>query len=156
ILHPGRAKPFFGRHPWVFAGAIASLPPGTQDGDEVALYSHAGNFIARGLFNSRSKIRVRLYSWDADAQLDDDFFNSRIADAVSLRRDVLGLTGAGRACRLVFSESDGLSGLVVDQYDQWLVTQFTSFGLAQRRESLVRSLRALLQPTGIYLRTERG
>ena len=62
----------------------------------------------------------------------------------------------GTACRLVFSEGDGLSGLVVDRYDRWLVVQFTSLGLAQRREILADLLEERLQPEGIFLRTERG
>jgi 23S rRNA (cytosine1962-C5)-methyltransferase len=64
--------------------------------------------------------------------------------------------GPGRACRLVFSEGDGLSGLTVDQYDRWLVVQFTSLGMAQRRAMLAELLVELLRPEGIFLRTERG
>jgi 23S rRNA (cytosine1962-C5)-methyltransferase len=64
--------------------------------------------------------------------------------------------GPGKACRLVFSESDGLSGLIVDAYDHWLVVQFTSLGLAQRREMIADCLEELIRPEGIYLRTERG
>jgi hypothetical protein len=65
ILKPRRAQPFFGRHPWVFAGAIASVEGEPRDGAEVDLVSHAGNFVARGLFNGQSKIRVRLAPDDA-------------------------------------------------------------------------------------------
>jgi 23S rRNA (cytosine1962-C5)-methyltransferase len=69
---------------------------------------------------------------------------------------MLGLDGPGRACRLVFSEADGLSGLTVDRYDRWLVVQFTSLGLAVRRELLTGLLVELVKPEGVYLRTERG
>jgi len=62
ILQPKRARPFYGRHPWVFTSAIASVEGSPADGDEVDLVSDTGNFIARGLFNSQSNIRVRLYS----------------------------------------------------------------------------------------------
>src|SRR5213076_2890118 len=85
-----------------------------------------------------------------------DFFRARLASALHLRRDVLKLSGPGQACRLVFSESDGLSGLVVDQYDRWLVVQFTSLALAERRDLFADLLTELVQPEGIYLRTERG
>jgi 23S rRNA (cytosine1962-C5)-methyltransferase len=155
-LRPRRARPFFGRHPWVFAGAIASVEGEPADGAEVELCSHAGNFVARGLYNSQSKIRVRLYSWAPDEPLDRDFFRRRLSAAIRLRRDILGWCGPGTACRLVFSEGDGLSGLTVDRYDRWLVVQFTSLALAQRREMLAEVLCELLQPEGIYLRTERG
>src|SRR5436305_7352920 len=111
ILRQRRARPFFGRHPWVYAGAIAEVIGEPADGDVVDLYSHTGNFVARGLYNSRSKIRVRLYSWSDDVALDRAFFQQRLEAAFRLRREVLGYTGPGRACRLVFSEADGLSGL---------------------------------------------
>src|SRR5439155_518346 len=84
------------------------------------------------------------------------FFRDRLAAAARLRRDVLRLDGPGRACRLVFSEGDGLSGLTVDRYDRWLVVQFTSLALAQRRDLLAELLAELTGAEGIYLRTERG
>ncbi len=155
ILQPRRARPFYGRHPWVYAGAIAAVEGTPADGDVVDLISHAGQFVARGLYNSRSKIRVRLYTWDADVPLDRAFFRSRLEDAIELRR-LLRLEGPRQACRLVFSEGDGLSGCIIDRYDRWLALQFTSLGLAQRREWIVEALVDLLQPTGIYQRTERG
>ena len=96
------------------------------DGDAVDLYSHAGNFVARGLYNGRSKIRVRLYSWAPDVPLDDAFFRGRLDAAARLRGEVLGLDRPGRACRLVFSEGDFLSGLAIDRYADWFVVQFIS------------------------------
>jgi 23S rRNA (cytosine1962-C5)-methyltransferase len=155
LLQPKRARPFYGRHPWVFAGAVASVEGDPPDGGEVKLVSHAGHFIARGIYNGQSKIRVRLYSWDEGRPLDRDFFRQRLQAAVSLR-DLLGLNAEGTACRLVFSEGDGLSGLTVDRYDRWLVAQFTALGLAQRRDLIADLLTELLQPAGIFLRTERG
>ena len=143
-------------HPWVYAGAIETVEGAPKDGDVVDLVSTQRIFIARGLFNSNSKIRVRLYSWSADVALDADFFRRQLATAILLRRDMLRLMGAGQACRLVFSEADGLSGLVVEQFDRWLVVQFTSLALALRREMFADLLTELLQPDGIYLRTERG
>lgn len=156
ILQPRRARPFYGRHPWVYAGAIASVEGEPADGDPVDVYSDTGNFVARGLINSKSKIRVRLYAWSADVSLDREFFRDRLAAAIRLRRDILQVDGPGRGCRLVFSEADGLSGLTVDRYDRWLVVQFTSLALAARRDLLAEVLVELVQPEGIYLRTERG
>jgi 23S rRNA (cytosine1962-C5)-methyltransferase len=156
ILQPRRARPFYGRHPWVYAGAVATVLGEPEDGDVVDLYSHAGHFVARGLYNSRSKIRVRLYSWSPDTPLDRGFFRERLATALRLRDSVLHLSGPGQACRLVFSEGDGLSGCTVDRYDRWLVVQFTGLGLAQRREMFADLLEELIRPEGIYLRTERG
>ncbi len=155
VLQPRRARPFFGRHPWVFAGAVAAVTGEPADGDVVDLISHAGNFVARGLYNRKSKICVRLYSWDPSVSLDREFFRAKIEAAVRLRQ-MLGLDGPAKACRLVFSEGDGLSGLTVDRYDRWLVAQFTSLGLGQRREMLAEVLAEVCRPEGIYLRTERG
>lgn len=155
ILQPRRARPFYGRHPWVYAGAIAAVEGAPADGEVVDLCSHSGQFVARGLYNNRSKIRVRLYTWDAGTNLDRAFFRSRLEDAIQLRC-LLGLDEPRRACRLVFSEGDGLSGCIVDRYDRWLALQFTSLGLAQRREWFLETLVELLQPAGIYQRTERG
>src|SRR5439155_25253630 len=127
----------------------------SADSDVVDLYSHGGHFIARGLYNGRSKIRVRLYSWSEKDELDRDFFRGRLQAALRLRQ-TLGLDGPDQAARLVFSEGDGLSGLTIDRYDRWLAVQFTSLGLAQRRELLADLLEELIQPAGIWLRTERG
>ncbi len=153
ILKPRRARPFFGWHPWVFAGAIDRVEGEPGDGGVVNLVSDAGEFIARGFYNSQSKIRVRLCTWNADEALDVEFFRHKLQSAIRLRRETLGLT---ESCRLVFSEADGLSGLTVDQFDRWLVVQFTSLAMAQRKDIIADLLDELLQPTGIYLRTERG
>jgi 23S rRNA (cytosine1962-C5)-methyltransferase len=156
VLKPKRAQPFFGRHPWVFAGAIDRVEGEPADGAEVDLVSTANNFVARGLFNSQSKINVRLYSWQEGVPLDRTFFHSRISTALRLRHGVLKLDSPGAGYRVCFSESDYLSGMIVDRYGDWLTVQFTALGLANRREQIVDVLRELLGPKGIYLRTEKG
>src|SRR5438552_9638604 len=93
VLRPRRARPFYGRHPWVYAGAIAAVEGNPADGDEVDLHSHTGDFVARGFYNSQSNIRVRLYSWLPDIALDRDFFRERLSAALHLRGPILGLDG---------------------------------------------------------------
>lgn len=156
ILKPKRAQPFFGRHPWVFAGAIDRIEGNPADGDEVDVVSTTGNFVARGLFNSQSKIHVRLYSWDEGRPLDHAFFRDRLATALHLRHDILKLNTPDAGYRVCFSESDYLSGMIADRYGDWITLQFTSLGMAKRRELFVDVLRELLNPKGIYLRTEKG
>ena len=156
ILKPKRAQPFFGRHPWVFAGAIEKAEGNPRDGDEVEVVSGGGNFVARGLYNAQSKITVRLLSWDEGVPLDRAFFRGRLERAIHLRHHVLNLAGPDKGYRVVFSESDILSGMVVDRYGDWLAVQFTSLGLARRRDELADLLQELLNPRGIYLRTEKG
>jgi 23S rRNA (cytosine1962-C5)-methyltransferase len=140
----------------VFATSLDRIEGALGDGDCLAVYSHEGRFVAYGLYNSQSQIRVRLYSWDETQPLDERFWRRRLTEALALRREVLRSWEPAGACRLVFSEADGLSGLVVDQYARWLVLQFTSRALAQRMEMLVELLVELCNPCGIYLRTERG
>src|SRR5262249_54384976 len=156
VLGPRRARPFFGRHPWVYAGSVAAVQGDPADGAEVELASPDGAFVARGLDNPQSKTRARLSSWHPDEPLARAFFRRRLEAAVRLRRDLLGLDAPRGACRLVFSEGDGLSGLTVDRYGRWLVVQLTALALAQRRDLLVELLVELLRPEGVYLRTERG
>src|SRR5215831_4169903 len=156
ILKPKRAQPFFGRHPWVFAGAIERIDGMPDDGDEVDLVSHGDNFVARGLYNSQSKIQVRLYCWEPGRALDRAFFRDRLDRAIHLRHDILKLNAPEAGYRVAYSESDFLSGMVVDRYGDWLAVQFTALGLAKRREVIADVLRELLNPRGIYLRTEKG
>lgn len=156
VLKPRRALPFFGRHPWVFAGAVRRVEGEPQPGAEVALLTSDGEVVARGLYNPESNINVRLYSWDAERDLDEAFWSERIDRAVELRQRLFPAMGSETACRLIYSESDGLSGLIVDRYGDWLVVQFTSLALYSRRESLIRLLREKLTPAGIWLRTEKG
>jgi 23S rRNA (cytosine1962-C5)-methyltransferase len=155
-LLPRRAKPFYARHPWVYPGAIAGVEGEPTDGCVVDLVSHTGNFVARGFYNGQSKLRVRLYGWSPEEELDRSFFRERLQTAIQFRTGTLALGGPESACRLVFSESDGLSGLTVDRYGSWLAVQFTSLAMAQRQEMLAELLVELLQPRGIYLRTEKG
>jgi 23S rRNA (cytosine1962-C5)-methyltransferase len=155
-LKPRRALPFFSHHPWVFAGAIEGIEGEPPPGGEVALYSSDGQFIAAGLYNPASQIRVRLYSWTEGQPLDTELWASRLDSAIALRQSIYGPFEAENACRLVFSEADGLSGLVVDRYGDWLLVQFTALGLWQRRDLIFDLLESRLKPRGIWLRTEKG
>lgn len=156
VLKPRRALPFFSRHPWVFAGAIQSVSAGVDAGAEVIVRDDSGRFVARGIFNPNSNIAVRLYSWDEADPLDRDFWSRRIDDAIALRRILFPSFSTDLACRLIFSEADGLSGLTVDRYGDWLLLQLTSLAMASRRDLLIQLLQQKLQPRGIWLRTEKG
>jgi 23S rRNA (cytosine1962-C5)-methyltransferase len=155
FLKPRKARPFYGRHPWVLDSAIDRVEGAPADGDSVDLLSDKGKFIARGVFNGRSRIRVRLYTWDAAVQLDDAFWRARIEAAVKLRRH-LGYDDPAGAARVIFSEGDGLSGLVVDRYADYLAVQVTAQAMAVRLPQIVAMLVDVLRPKGIMIRTERG
>jgi 23S rRNA (cytosine1962-C5)-methyltransferase len=156
VLKPHRARPFFGRHPWVFAGAIERVVGQPADGDVVSVFSQEGEFIGWGLYNGQSQLRVRLYSWDYGVPLDESFWGERIRQAIRLRREILGCLRPEGACRVIFSEADGLSGFIADWYAGWLVVQPTALGIQRRLEQLLRLLMQQLEPRGVYLRTEKG
>lgn len=150
----GKVRPFFGRHPWMLDTAIQRIEGEPADGDVVDVLSDKGKFIARGIYNSASRIRVRLYSWSA-VPLDDAFWSERLRQAIALREG-LGLVDPEGAARLVFSEADLLSGLIVDRYADYLSVQITALAMAARLERLVDLLCEQWRPRAVMLRTERG
>jgi 23S rRNA (cytosine1962-C5)-methyltransferase len=155
VLKPRRARPFFARHPWVFVTSIDHVDGEPAPGDEVQVVSREGQFVARGLYNPHSAIRVRLFRWDGGA-VDAPYLRGLIEEAVRLRVETLGLVGDRTGCRLVASEGDGLSGLTVDRYDRWLVAQFTSHALFTRRAEIVEALQVATGAEGVLVRTERA
>ena len=138
------------------AGALQSDSKRVAAGDEVIVQDDIGRFVARGLFNPNSNIAIRLYSWNEAEPLNEAFWSQRLDDAIALRRNLFPVFDTNLACRLVFSEADGLSGLTVDRYGDWLLIQLTSLALASRKELLMKLLQEKLQPRGIWLRTEKG
>lgn len=158
VLKEGRDSPFRLGHPWVFSGAVKRLEGSPRVGDAVAVLTHQGDFIGWGLYNPNSQIVVRLYSWSEQERISDALLQERIRNAIALRRSVPGLfTGEGaEAVRLIFSESDGLSGLTVDYYAGYVGLQITSLALSLRLEAIADCLEEVLKPKGLYLRTEKG
>lgn len=155
ILKPRKAGPFYHRHPWVLEKAIRRVEGNPADGDEIDLYSDKNKFIARGLFNSRSRIRIRLFTWDAKQRIDADFFRRRLVTALELRKPWEQATQGG-GLRLVYSEADGISGLIVDRYGEQLVLQPTSFAVAKRLPLMFDLLLELVRPRGLVVRAERS
>jgi 23S rRNA (cytosine1962-C5)-methyltransferase len=155
VLKAQKARTFSSRHPWVLDKAVERIEGVASDGDEVDLVTHGGKFVARGLFNGQSRIRVRLYTWDRNERLDEAFWRRRLEAAIALRA-LIGYDDPHGAARLVFSEGDGLSGLVVDRYADYLAVQITSLGIARRMEQIVPLLADLARPQGMVLRTEKG
>jgi 23S rRNA (cytosine1962-C5)-methyltransferase len=154
-LKEGRSAPFIHHHPWLFSGAIASVAGNPQPADVVKVVDEKGVFIAYGLYNPHSQIRVRLYSFHREDILNDAFWVEKIRQAIYLRETILGFQpGPDSAYRLINSEGDGLSGLTVDRYGNYLSLQFTSLALYHYRDLIYDTLVDLTHPSGIILRTE--
>lgn len=153
-LLPGKSRLFYSRHPWVFPGAIAEPGELIPDGATVQLVSHTGSFVAWGLYNSKSRIRVRLHSWERDRPPGSALWRDRIRAAIRLR-DELGLMDPGGACRVVNSEGDHLPGLVVDRFGAWLSVQVSSLGLNQRIDEILDILMDETRCKGIMLRHDK-
>lgn len=153
VLKAGRERSLLRRHPWVFDGAIAHVGGQPADGAIVDVHDQAGNWLARGYLNRRSQIAVRLLTWDPTETIDGGFWRQRLARAVAGRAALLHSPDT-TAFRLVHAESDGLPGLVVDRYGDFLVVQFLTLGVALRQAELVEALVELLNPLGIVERSD--
>lgn len=152
-LKPGRDKSGRNRHPWIFGGAIAQVSGNPQGGDVATIRDSGGQFLARGYYNPRSQITVRLLTWSESETIGPEFWGQRLRAAIE-RRQRLPTSDATNAYRLVFAESDGLPGLIVDRYDDWLVLQSLTLGIERHKTELARLLAELLPVRGIYERSD--
>lgn len=130
VRPPGRHAVLAG-HPWLRKNSLAAVAPGTEAGDEVVIVDREGNRCGRGIYNGDSQLAVRVYSLEADRRLDAEFWQRRLQVAIELRRK-LGLVTPDGACRLVYSEADRLSGLIVDQYADTLMISLTALAMFRR------------------------
>ncbi|KAB8144849.1 methyltransferase domain-containing protein [Chloroflexia bacterium SDU3-3] len=154
ILNPGKEKPVIQRHPWVFSGAISTVQGYVGRGDAVDVANADGEWLARGTWSSGSQIRVRLFTWDRDEPIDEQLLRRRIERAVAGRKMLLDPDRSGDSARLIFAESDGLPGLIVDKYGDFLSIQLLTQGMAARSELITAILADMLQPRGIYERSD--
>jgi 23S rRNA (cytosine1962-C5)-methyltransferase len=152
-LKPGREKSVRNRHPWLFSGAIQHIDHDAQNGDVVDVHSPLGQWLARGYLNRRSQIQVRLLTWHAGEAIDEDFWRIRLQRAIAGRASLAADLHTD-AYRLVHAESDGLPGLVVDRYGDWLVMQCLTLGVERVKPLLARLLVELCQPAGVVERSD--
>lgn len=152
-IKKGREKPARGRHPWIFSGAVEPLPEGLEPGEIVEVVDNKGEFVGRGYCNPRSQIVVRLLTWDENEVVDAAFFARRLERALAGRASLI-RSQATTAYRLVYAESDGLPGLVVDRYGDFLVLQCLTAGMEVWKPTLVELLWAKLSPAGIFERSD--
>ena len=129
-------------HPYIYRKRIARFDASLRPGDLAAVCVDRGTAFAYGLFNPRAEIAVRLLRWGTDPP-DEAFWTGQLSQAAALRRDLLGLDAHTDAYRLVHSEGDGLSGIVVDRFADVLSAEAFSLGMFQRGADLLERLGAL-------------
>ena len=135
---------------WIYDNELDWADDICRTGDVVDVLDSRMRFVARGFFSLKSKIAVRVLTRDEGTEIDESFFRARLAAAVEFRRQL----GFDNSFRAVFGESDGLPGLTVDKYGEYLSFQIVSAGMEQRKALILRLLTELLQPQGIYERDE--
>ncbi len=163
ILKPGREKSLLRRHPWVFSGAVGELrgePPNVTIGGQpgpgqtVALCAASGAFLAVAAYSPVSQIAARVWTWDEGEAVDAGFFERRLRTALALPYRQESLRNPRGAARLVHAESDGLPGLIVDRYADFLVLQSLTTGTEAWKPTILLTLNRLLAPTGILERSD--
>lgn len=152
-LKPGKERSLLRHHPWIFSGALAKGLAGVNPGETVELVTSRGEFLAWGAASPHSQIAVRIWSFDQDEAIDREFFRRRLAQSMARRIGLPGLEST-TGLRLVSAESDGLPGLIVDRYGDFLVAQFLAAGTEFWKQTIVELLGELLPNRTIYERSD--
>ena len=127
-------------HPWIFQKMVEKPVAKPKPGTIVDIVDNTGHWVGRGFYNGHSRIALRVLTEDHDEAIDEAWFARRIRAAVALRRDLMRLDETTDAWRVVHSEGDGISGLVVDRYGDLLVVEFFSAGPFRYREWIYAAL----------------
>ncbi len=136
-------------HPWVYREALGTRPVSGEQGTEIELVDSDGEFIGRGLYDAHSSIAVRVFVRNSDGQIDGQMVRDRLRAAVALRAQVVDME-AIRCIRLVNAEADGLPGIVVDRYGDYLLVQLYTSAVMHLRDDLLDALVELVRPAAIY------
>jgi 23S rRNA (cytosine1962-C5)-methyltransferase len=150
LLKPGEADRIVAGHPWVYHSSILRMTAQAGDGELVQVKDHRQRFLGMGFFNSRSKIHVRVLSPER-IEIDEAFFEQRLREALAVRKRHL---PQATSFRVVNAESDFLSGLIVDQYEDVLAVQISALGMDKRKGMIVSALQKLLSPRAIVERSD--
>ena len=151
IITPKGEAALTGGHPWVYEGEVTAVDDAVEDGGLVDVVSRRGSWLGCGFYNSRSKIRVRLVSRNANDDFSDAFWERRIRYAWEYRKTVMGETNS-RCCRVIFGEADLFPGLTVDRFESVLVTQTLSLGMERIKSRLFPLLVKVLREDGQDIR----
>jgi 23S rRNA (cytosine1962-C5)-methyltransferase len=153
VLKQKAVRSLIRKHPWIFSGGIAAVEGDPQPGDTVDVLLPDRTPAARGAFSPPSQIPVRIWTFSPDEEVGTPLIRRRVAEACATRATAPG-GGVPASCRLVNAESDGLPGVTVDKYGEFLVCQFMSCGAEKWREAIVSSLAEAIPCRGIYERSD--
>jgi 23S rRNA (cytosine1962-C5)-methyltransferase len=153
-LKPGREKSLLRRHPWIFSGAIARQDGNPASGETVDLLAADGQFLARAAYSPSSQIRARVWTFDPSEQVGADFFRRRLQRAILTRIGVDLMATSMDACRLIYAESDGIPGLIVDRYADMLVLQSLTAGTEYWKDTIADLLLEVTDLKIIYERSD--
>ena len=154
ILKKGKEKAAILRHPWIFSGALDKIKGKPANGEIVAVWSASQEFLAYGYFNDQSRVALRLLEWDQEVTIDEAWYTQKLEKAIASRAHLLNENT--NTCRLVFSEADFLPGLIVDKYADYLAVQILSAGIESVKETIINILRSILNPKGIFDKSDAG
>jgi 23S rRNA (cytosine1962-C5)-methyltransferase len=150
LLKPGEADRIVAGHPWIYQSEILRLTTPVGDGEIVQVKDHRQRFLGVGFFNSKSKINIRVLASER-VEIDEHFFEERIRAALAVRQKHL---PDATSFRVVNAESDFLSGLVVDKYEDALVVQISALGMDKRKAQIVTVLQKIFSPRVIVERSD--
>ncbi|MEY2466140.1 MAG: rRNA (cytosine1962-C5)-methyltransferase [Verrucomicrobiota bacterium] len=150
LLKPGEADRIVAGHPWVYHGSVLRITQPPADGDLVQVKDHRQRLLGVGFFNSKSKINVRVLAPDR-VEINEAFFEQRIREALVVRKKHM--PGA-TSFRVVNAESDFLSGLIVDKYEDVLVVQISALGMDKHKAKIVAALQKIFSPRAIMERSD--
>ena len=152
-LKPGREKSLLRRHPWIFSGAVKNVSGDPAPGETIKVVSSKNEFVAAAAWSPESQICGRVWSFDQNETIDCAFFVKRIKQALLLRKNQPSLKQSN-AYRLICSEADGLPGVIIDRYDNFLVGQFLSCGAEGWKEGIVSAAMEVTGCKGFYERSD--
>lgn len=149
FLKPEKEKRVFSGHPWIFLSDIAISDRDCQPGDVVSIYTRQGRFLARGVYNPKSQIALRILTTQ-DEPVDRAFIKRRVKRAVDYRRKFADI----HSCRLIHAEADGMPGIVTDSFGSVLALQCVSLGMERFQQDIVEALVEEVTPQGVYERND--
>lgn len=153
IIKSGRERSLYRRHPWIFSGAVQTVLGEPVKGDTLIVESFQGEYLGRCGYNPESSIRGRMWTF-AEEEVNADFFAEKLRIAIIIRKEIKYLDPLNNSCRLVHAESDGLPGLIVDQYGDHLVVQFLTAAIEPWRDVIIQSLAEITDIRNIYERSD--